>query len=187
MFLKSLAINSDQTARLLEHDFGDRWGNRFTEQAVLMTVIATRISPSGELIGGRCMSDVGRATAHDEAKHHLRRAVSGIPQRHCLLYKRSRHLLQESFMFTVIFIRRFPSERKSNKNLPHYHLEQNGGQQNVSARRLSAVILASVNRPYASLPSSVCRPWYSLSSIGRRTNNGRRTQSGALSCPCRTD
>jgi hypothetical protein len=140
MFLKSLAINSDQTARLLEHDFGDRWGNRFTEQAVLMTVIATRISPSGELIGGRCMSDVSRAAAHDEAKHHLRRAVSGIPQRHCLLYKRSRHSLQESFMFTVIFIRRFPSERKSNKNLPHYHLEQNGGQQNVSARRLSAVI-----------------------------------------------
>ena len=107
MFLKSLAINSDQTARLLEHDFGDRWGNRFTEQAVLMTVVAARISPSGELIGGRCMSDVGRATAHDKAKHHLRRAVSGIPQCHCLLYKRSRHSLQESFMFTVILFAGF--------------------------------------------------------------------------------
>jgi hypothetical protein len=186
MFLESLAINSDQTARLLEHDFGDRWGNRFTEQTVLMAILATSIRPSGEFIGGRRMSDIGRATAHDEAKHHLRRAVSGIPQCHCLLYKRSRHSLQESFMFTVIFIRRVSSECKSNKNLPH-HLEQNGGRQNVSGRRLSAVILASVNRPYASLPSSVCRPWYSLSSIGRRTNNGRRTQSGALSCPCRMD
>jgi hypothetical protein len=41
--------------------------------------------------------------------------------------------------FTVIFIRRVPSDHKSNKNLPH-HLEQNGKQQNVSASRLTVVI-----------------------------------------------
>jgi hypothetical protein len=42
------------------------------------------------------MSDVGRATTHDEAEHYLRRAVLGIPQRHALFYRRSRNSFQEN-------------------------------------------------------------------------------------------
>ena len=79
MFLETVAVNGHQTARLLEHDFGDRGRNRFTEQAVLVSILAARVCPSGKLIGRRSVSDVGRATAHDKAKHHLRRAIFRIP------------------------------------------------------------------------------------------------------------
>ena len=79
MFLERIAVNGNQTARLLEHDFGDGGRNRFAKQAILMSVLATRIGPSGEFIGARRMPDISGATAHNEAQHHLWRAVFGIP------------------------------------------------------------------------------------------------------------
>jgi hypothetical protein len=79
MFLEAISIDGNQTARLLEHNFGDGGGNRFAKQAILMAVLATRIGPSGEFIGARRMPDICRATTHDEAQHHLRCAVFGIP------------------------------------------------------------------------------------------------------------
>jgi len=65
-----VGTHGDHSARLAEHDFGDRRGNFFAEQTKLIALLAVR--PSCEFIGRRIMTEFSRTTAHDEAQHHLR-------------------------------------------------------------------------------------------------------------------
>jgi hypothetical protein len=70
--------NSDQTAWLLEHNFCRDRGNRLPEETITVAVLLLFIGPKGKLIRRRRMAKIRSTAPHNEAEHHLRRAVFSV-------------------------------------------------------------------------------------------------------------
>ena len=78
---KPLGPDGDQTAGLLEHDFGRDRRYRLAEKAIALAVLYLFVGPDSKLIRRRHMSKICGAAPHNEAEHHFRRAVLAVGRR----------------------------------------------------------------------------------------------------------
>ena len=68
----------DHSSGLAIHNFGDRRGNLLAEETVGPAVLPLPVSPGGEFLRRRRVTQFGGAASHDEAEHHLRLAILSI-------------------------------------------------------------------------------------------------------------
>src|SRR6185436_20787763 len=67
----AFGTDRNQSTRLAEHDLGVGRRNLLAEKTQALAMLLMTVCPAGKFIRCRHVADVGRASAHDEAEHHL--------------------------------------------------------------------------------------------------------------------